>query len=72
MSTTTRVECPNCESVGTLILVNPDYDGPYACWKCHNVYNIVIRAGQVTSAVPTTREEVDRKRTLDKPSALSE
>ncbi len=71
MSTTTEVECPSCEVVGKLILVNPDYVGPYACWKCHAVFNIVIKAGRVTSAEPTTREEVDRKRTLDKPSALS-
>jgi hypothetical protein len=70
MSTTTKVECPNCEAVGTLILISPDYAGPYACWKCHSVYNIVIKAGAVTSAVPTTRDEVDRKRVLDRPSAM--
>lgn len=71
MSTTTKVECPGCGAVGTLMLINPDYDGPYACWKCRAVYNIQIKGGQVTSATPTTREEVDRKRTLDKPSALA-
>ncbi|MBI2857658.1 MAG: hypothetical protein HYX90_01160 [Chloroflexi bacterium] len=69
MSTTTAVECPDCHTIGKLILISPDYQGPYACWKCHAVYNIVIKGGEVTSAVPTTREEVDRKRTLDKPSA---
>ncbi len=70
MSTTTEVECPGCHAVGKLVLISPDYEGPYACWKCHSVYNIIIKGGQVTSFVPTTREEVDRKRTLDKPSSM--
>ncbi|HLC23146.1 MAG TPA: hypothetical protein VJL08_01710 [Dehalococcoidia bacterium] len=72
MSTTTGVECPSCEAVGKLVLISPDYDGPYACWKCRSIFNIAIRGGQVTSAVPTTREEVDRKRVLDKPSAVQQ
>ncbi|MDO8472445.1 MAG: hypothetical protein Q7T05_01360 [Dehalococcoidia bacterium] len=70
MSTTTDVECPSCGTIGRMVLISPDYAGPYACWKCHSVFNIVIKGGQVTSAEPTTREEADRKRTLDRPSAL--
>lgn len=72
MSTTTKVECSACGAVGTLMLINPDYAGPYACWHCHAVFVIEIRSGQVTSMTPTTREDVDRKRTLDRPSALPE
>ena len=52
MSPTTGVECPSCEAVGKLVLISPDYDGPYACWKCRSVFNIAIGGGRVPLLCP--------------------
>ena len=60
MSTTTGVECPSCEAVGKLVLISPDYDGRTLAGSAVPSSTSPIRGGQVTSAVPTTREEVDR------------
>jgi hypothetical protein len=41
--------------------VEQDYEGPFSCWKCHNLFSITIQGQQVKSWQPLSREEFQRQ-----------
>ena len=54
------IKCPDCATDGTISFLERDYSGPYKCWKCHGLFEIAIRDGQLTSCQPLSEEELQK------------
>ena len=55
------IKCPNCATEGSISFVDLDYEGPYACWKCHALFSIRIQEGQLKSWQPLSKEELQKQ-----------
>ena len=55
------IKCPSCATEGSISFVDPDYEGPYACWKCHALFSIRIKDNQLESWQPLSKEELQRQ-----------
>jgi len=54
------IECPKCNTKGSQSLLEPDYEGPFRCWKCRELFVITIEGNQVKSWKPLTEEEFQK------------
>ncbi|HUT97145.1 MAG TPA: hypothetical protein VMW60_03390 [Dehalococcoidales bacterium] len=54
------IECPKCGTAGSQSLLEPDYEGPYRCWKCRELFVITIEGNQVKAWKPLTEEEFQK------------
>lgn len=61
----TKIVCPKCGVEGSISLLNPDYQGPYKCWKCRELYTIELENYQLKSCEPLSQEEFDRQKQMD-------
>jgi hypothetical protein len=52
------IKCPSCGTAGSQSLLEPDYQGPYRCWKCRQLFLIRIENNQVTSWESITEERL--------------
>ena len=59
------ITCPSCAAESRISLVNPDYEGPYTCWKCHGLFSIRVEAGQLKSCQPLSKEELQRQQEIE-------
>jgi len=57
----TKIKCPECDTEGSLSLVESNYEGPYRCWKCKGLFTITIENNELTSCEPLSQEEFDRQ-----------
>ena len=60
-----KIMCPACATEGSMSLVEPDYRGPYKCWKCRELFTIKIENNAVTSCEPLSQEEFDRQQEME-------
>lgn len=42
-------------------MLDPDYVGPYRCWKCREFFTITLKNNELVSCVPLSREELERQ-----------
>ncbi|MGD9117212.1 MAG: hypothetical protein PVJ08_00480 [Dehalococcoidia bacterium] len=54
------IECPKCGTAGSQSLLKPDYEGPYRCWKCRELFTITIVNNEVKGFEPLTEEEFQK------------
>ena len=52
-----EITCPGCEAVGKMSLAQMIYEGPYRCWKCRNLFTIVIANNKLQSCKPLSEED---------------
>jgi len=52
------IQCPSCGTIGSQSLLQPNYAGPYRCWKCRELFYITIEDNQVKSMEPITEEKL--------------
>jgi len=38
--------CPSCGTEGSQSLLEPNYEGPYRCWKCRELFSIKIEGNE--------------------------
>ena len=55
------IKCPTCGSEGSQSLLEPNYEGPYRCWKCRELFSIKIADNEVKSFEPLTEEELEEQ-----------
>ena len=60
-----KITCPKCETSGNISLVEPQYQGPYKCWKCRELFSIEVDSGEVKLLQKLTQEEFDRQQELE-------
>jgi DNA-directed RNA polymerase subunit RPC12/RpoP len=53
-----NIKCPSCGTTGSQSLLEPNYAGPYRCWKCRELFFIRIEDNQVQSFEPITEEQL--------------
>lgn len=52
------IACPKCGTTGSQSLLKPDYQGPYRCWKCRELFTITIVNNEVKNWEPLTEDEL--------------
>jgi uncharacterized Zn finger protein len=52
------IKCPSCGTEGSQSLLEPDYRGPYRCWKCRELFSISIENNEVVSMEPINEEQM--------------
>jgi len=55
-----KIACPNCGGETTFSLSQESYEGPFRCWKCHNLFRISLANGAVASCETMSSEEANR------------
>ena len=55
-----KIECPSCETEGSMSLADVKYVGPYKCWKCKELFTIEIQDDRLISCEPLSQEEFDK------------
>jgi len=59
-----KIKCPACQTEGSLSLVESSYRGPYKCWKCRELFTIVLEKNEVKSCEPLTEEEFQKQQEI--------
>ena len=54
------IKCPKCGTEGNLSLLESTYEGPYRCWKCHELFSIRIEGNELKSCQPLSQEEFEK------------
>ena len=65
------IKCPKCTTEGKMSLVDPNYDGPYKCWKCRELFTLRIQGDAVVSCEPLSQEEYDKTHPPKAPSNMN-
>ena len=52
------IKCPSCGTEGSQSLLEPNYRGPYRCWKCRELFSIRIENNEVMSMEPINEEQM--------------
>ena len=60
-----KIKCPKCQSEGTISLLDKDYQGPYRCWKCRELFIIALQDNELINCQPLTEEEFERIKQLE-------
>ncbi len=60
-----KIICPACQKEGTISLLESDYNGPYRCWKCRELFTIDIHNSKVLSCEPLSDEEYEKQKAID-------
>jgi len=53
--------CPACGAEKKMSLLEPNFEGPFKCWKCRKLYLVNIEHGKVMECKPLTEEEFDEQ-----------
>ena len=54
-----KIECPSCNTEGSMSFADVSYSGPYKCWKCKDLFTIEIQQDELISVTPLSQEEFD-------------
>ena len=60
-----KIECPKCNSEGTISLLKADYSGPYRCWKCRELFAITLENNELTNCEPLSDEGLQRMQEIE-------
>ncbi len=55
------IKCPECSVEGKISLVESNYQGPYKCWKCRELFTIKLENNDLKSCEPLSQEEFDKQ-----------
>lgn len=61
-----KIKCPKCNIDGTISLLESNYEGPYRCWKCREMFSITLEAGILKSCESLSEEEFQKAQEIDK------
>ena len=60
-----KIKCPKCDSEGTISLLEADYKGPYRCWKCRELFAIVLKNNELTSCEPLSDDGLQKMQEIE-------
>jgi hypothetical protein len=60
-----KIKCPECAVEGTISLVEPNYKGPYRCWKCRQLFAIKLENNELKSCEPMSQEEFEKLQEIE-------
>ena len=56
-----KFKCPKCNVDNSYSFADSNYQGPYRCWKCRELFTVEIVNNELKSCEPLTQEEFERK-----------
>ncbi len=59
-----KIKCPACQTEGSLSLLETNYEGPYKCWKCRELFTITLKNNKLMSCEPLTEEEFQKQQEI--------
>lgn len=60
-----KIKCPKCGTEGSLSLVESNYQGPYRCWKCRELFTLKLENHELKSCEPLSQEEFDKLQEIE-------
>jgi DNA-directed RNA polymerase subunit RPC12/RpoP len=60
-----KIKCPDCDTEGTISLLEADYNGPYRCWKCKKLFMIVLEGNELKSCEPLSDESLQKLQEIE-------
>ena len=60
-----KIKCPKCNIDGSFTLAEPNYEGPYRCWKCKALFTIKMESNELKSCEPLSQEEFDKQQEIE-------
>ena len=60
-----KIKCPDCSIEGTISLVEPNYHGPYRCWKCRKLFALRLEKNELRSCEPMSQEEFEKQQEIE-------
>ena len=59
-----KINCPKCGIEGAFSLVESSYNSPYRCWKCCELFTLIIEDNKLKSCEPLDPDEFERQQEL--------
>ena len=59
------IKCSKCGVEGKISLVESNYQGPYKCWKCRELFTIKLENNELKSCEPLSQEEFDKQQEIE-------
>ena len=60
-----KIKCPKCKTDGSLSMDESNYQGPYRCWKCRELFTIKMKNNELESCELLSQEELDRQKEIE-------
>ena len=60
-----KIQCPNCEAESSISIADSRYQGPYRCWKCRDVFTILVENNELKSCEPLSQEEFEQQQEIE-------
>ena len=60
-----KISCPKCGTEGGFSLSDLRYEGPYRCWKCRELYTILVENNELKSCQPLGQEEFEKQQEIE-------
>jgi len=60
-----KFKCPKCDIDNSYSLADSNYQGPFRCWKCRELFMISIYDDKLKSCESITQEEFDRHNEIE-------
>lgn len=60
-----NIKCPKCEAESGFSIVDSRYEGPYKCWKCREVYKILVVNDELKSCELMSQEELEQQQEIE-------
>ena len=60
-----KINCTKCSTEGSLSLSDPNYQGPYRCWKCRELFTIKVENNELKSCESLSQEEFDKQQEIE-------
>ncbi|MFC1964430.1 hypothetical protein ACFLWG_00265 [Chloroflexota bacterium] len=60
-----KIKCPKCNVEGSISLLEPNYEGPYKCWKCRELFTIKLENNELKSCEPLSQAEFERQQEIE-------
>ena len=60
-----KIKCPKCGTEGSLSLAESNYEGPYRCWKCRELFTIKMEGNELKSCEPLSQEEFEKQQEIE-------
>ena len=60
-----KIKCAKCGTEGSLSLIESNYQGPYRCWKCRELFSIKLENNELKSCQPLSQEEFEKQQEIE-------
>jgi len=54
------IKCPSCGTEGSQSLLEPNYQGPYRCWKCRSIFVLEVKNNILKSIKAISNKEFEK------------